>query len=121
MEQNRELNTVSIQKTNPQWWTVKISGPASDAAIDELIRSYQNIQRAGMRRACLDLTGTDPEFTLVHRRTPEVLQVAMNFQRVAVLVGDAKTAFAIKAATRVPEEGFRVFYDPQQRDSWLGE
>lgn len=116
-----EHHSVIIQKSNPKWWTVKISGPANDATIDQLIRSYQDIQKAGVRRACLDLTGTDPEFTLVHRRGPEVLQVAMNFQRVAVLVGDAKTAFAIKAATKVPEDGFRVFYDPAQRDHWLGE
>lgn len=111
----------SIEKSHSKWWTVRISGPANDATIDELIRSYQDIQNAGIRRACLDLTATNPEFTLVHRRTPEVLQVAMRFQRVGVLVGDAKTAFAIKAATKVPEEGFRVFYDPHQRDAWLGE
>lgn len=118
MVQNTSVVTL---KSHPRWWTVKISGPANDAAIDQLIRSYQEIQKAGIRRACLDLTDTDPEFTLVHRRTAEVLEVAMKFQRVGVLVGDAKTAFAIKAATRVPEEGFHVFYDSKQRDSWLGE
>jgi len=117
----QEQTNVSIQRTKPRWWTVRISGPSSESSIDELIRSYQEVLKSGVKRVCLDLTPTNPEFTLVHRRAPEVLQVAMSFQRVAVLVGDAKTAFAIKAATKVPEEGFRVFYDSVPLAQWLDE
>jgi len=113
--------TVSVQRSTSKWWTVRITGTPNDATIDELIRSYQDVQKSGVRRVCLDLTQNNPEFTLVHRRAPEVLQVAMKFERVAVLVSEAKTAFAIKAATKVPEEGFRVFYDAEQRNRWLNE
>jgi hypothetical protein len=113
--------TVSVQRTTAQWWTVTITGTPNDATMDELIRSYSDVLKSGIRRVCLDLTNNNPVFTLVHRRTPEVLQVAMKFERVAVLVSESKTAFAIKAATRVPEEGFRVFYDAGQKNSWLNE
>ncbi len=112
---------VNILRSTPKWWTVNITGSGDDTTIDELIRSYREILNLGIKRVCLDLTQTNSEFTLVHRRTPDVLQVAMGFQRVAVLVSGAKTAFAIKASTKVPEDGFRVFYDAAQLSNWLDE
>lgn len=46
---------------------------------------------------------------------------ALEFQRVAVLVSGAKTAFAIKAATKGPEDRFQVFYDAVPLSRWLDE
>lgn len=110
---------VTVLRSSSPWWTVNITGNSDDTTIDKLIQNYQDLLKLGIKRVCLDLTQTNSEFTLVHRRTPDVLQVAMGFQKVAVLVGGAKTAFAIKASTKVPEDGFQVFYDVAQMSYWL--
>jgi hypothetical protein len=112
---------VKVLRTKPKWWTVEVTGMSSDGMIDEVIKSYQEVLGMGIRRVCLDLSRNNPEFTLVHKRTPDVLNVARKFDRVAALVSNAKTAFAIKASTKVPEEEFQVFYDPSQMSQWLEE
>jgi hypothetical protein len=100
---------VKVLRSTSKWWTVNIAGSSDDTTLDELIRSYREILRLGIKRVRLDLAQTNSEFTLVHRRTPDVLEEAMGFQRVAVQVSGARTAFRIKASTKVPEDGFSGF------------
>jgi hypothetical protein len=112
---------VNISRSTSKWWTITIEGISDDKTVDDQIRSFQEILRMGIKRVCLDLSQSNSEFTLVHRRTEDILQYAHRFQRVAVLVSNAKTAFSIKAAIREPEDSFRVFYQKEQLIKWLDE
>ena len=110
---------VNLNKENPKYTVVKMSGEFDSSMVSETAKTYQQLLATGINRILIDLNESKTNLNSLMSSREDLITLLGRFEKVAILVPNADLAFKIKAASSHTNQRVKISYDPNEAHIWL--